>query len=223
MTERIDGWPVSVLSDGERTYLGVFDRLGDGRSYPASGTVPTLEEIGGDDWSGEVLAQLLPAERVWAWWTRTAVHRNTGLGGERAPAAVDVSTISRPLVRRLLLERMTLAILPAADSGAQASVLEWAGVDTDLAEQVWTAPDGARWNLDEIVSWCQVPEQWRDRSSVTRQPAERIVTLFDSQIFCALAPPAAKEAMKRLETLARRWGLRVVPGPPEYAWVAPLR
>jgi hypothetical protein len=83
---------------------------------------------------------------------------------------------------------MTLAILPAADSGAQASVLEWAGVDTDLAEQVWTAPDGARWNLDEIVSWCQVPEQWRDRSSVTRQPAERIVTLFDSQIFCALAP-----------------------------------
>jgi hypothetical protein len=45
--------------------------------------------------------------------------------------------------------------------------------------------------------------------------------MFDGQIFCALAPPAADQAMEALTALAQRWGVRLIPGPPESAWAAP--
>ena len=53
------------------------------------------------------------------------------------------------------------------------------------------------------------------------QPAERIVTLFDNQIFWAGPAHAAEVADARLEELAARWGLSIVGGPLEYACPRP--
>jgi hypothetical protein len=138
----------------------------------------------------------------------------------RAAKAVDLGGLT---VESLLLKRMTLAIAPPMAAEARAAVVEWAAVDTEqIPDHVWTAPDGAvSWDLEEVVGWCLDPKRWGNVGALASQPAERIVTMFDGQIFCALAPPAAEKTMKQLESLVRGWGVRVIPGPPEYAWAAP--
>ena len=60
-------------------------------------------------------------------------------------------------------------------------------------------------------------------ATVPRQPAERVVTLFDQQIFCALHSDVAAPVITRLGELAARWKLSVIPGPSEYAWPAKPR
>jgi hypothetical protein len=74
------------------------------------------------------------------------------------------------------------------------------------------------------VSWCRDEDQWSDAETVPRQPAERIITLFDQLIFCALPDRTAAPVIARLGELATRWGLSVVPSPNDYAWaVRPRR
>ena len=55
------------------------------------------------------------------------------------------------------------------------------------------------------------------------QPAERIVTLFDNQIFWAGPAHVAEVGDARLEELAARWGLSIVGGPLEYACPRPAK
>src|ERR1044071_1078426 len=107
----MDTWPISVRVDGDHTFIGIPDRLGDGRPYRDGDTYPTLEEIGGEDWSAELLAEGLPRERAWAWWTRTEVYRDSQLPQTAAPAVVDPRGLASVVAQRLFLRRMTLAIL----------------------------------------------------------------------------------------------------------------
>lgn len=173
-------WPITVASRDGWTYLGISDRLGTGRPYQLDDSFPTLEEVGGDDWSAAILQHLLPPDRAWAWWTRTEVYKSTHLPTTRAPDVVDHRTLPGVVTRSLLLERMTLAFVPGGDLSAQQAVVKWAGLDTEQTpDQIWTAPENPQWNTDRIVSWCRDAERWSDATTVPQQPAERIVILGD--------------------------------------------
>lgn len=209
-------WPISVETRDGWTYMGIPDRLGTGRPYQVNDSFRTLEEIGGDEWSAAILQQLLPPERAWAWWTRNEVYKSAHLPTNRAGDVVDPQALSHVVVRRLLLEQMTLAFVPSKDRASQETVAEWAGLDTEqVPDQIWTAPDAPRWNTDAIVSWCRDEDQWSDAKTVPHQPAERIIILFDQLIFCALPDRAAAPVIARLGELACRWMLSVIPGPNE--------
>ena len=205
--------------DSGRTFIGIPDHLGDGQLLRAGDDWPPLEDMCGEDWSKAVLAQLLPRERAWAWWTRTALYRKTNLATVSVPDTVDLANLQRLETRSLLLRRMTLAIVPANDQSAQDDVLYWAGADTEqIPDHIWTAPSTPTWNVDHVVSWCDDPAAWTDRQATARQAAERVVTMFDRRICCAVSADAADEIMRQLSVLADRWHLRVISGPSEYAW-----
>ena len=86
--------------------------------------------------------------------------------------------------------------------------------------QLWTAPDAAvEWDLDEIADWCLDPRRWRDPMQVTTRPAERVVTLSGGYVFCAVARSAGQRLRAELETLAAGWGLQVIAGAEQDAWV----
>lgn len=216
----MDTWPVTLRTDGDRAWLGIPDRLGEGRPYRLGDSFPTLEEIAGENWSAEVLAQLLPPDRAWAWWTRTEFYRLSGLPTMAAPAVVDLRKSADVVTHRLLLKRMTLAIIPPGRAREQDAVREYAGVDTEHEpDQIWTSPDGAdTWDLQEIVGFCKNPAKWTDARSAAQQRAERIVVMFDNEICCASTAAAARLALQRIEALAATWRLRVIQGPDEYAW-----
>jgi hypothetical protein len=180
MTGAIDTWPVSVRAGGERTLLGIFDPLGNGADLPGG---PTLDEIGAEDWSGQVLAQLLPAQRTWAWCTQTSVYRKSGIEGRRAPKSIELSQVREPLAESLMLKRMTLAVVPPAAPTARSAVLKWAALDTEqIADHLWTAPDSiAPWDIEEIMAWCLDSQRWGNPGTLASHPAERIITMFDGQ------------------------------------------
>jgi hypothetical protein len=215
----MDTWPISRTTRDGWTHLGIPDRLGTGGLWKNEETFPTLEEVAGADWSAAILGAILPADRTWAWWTRSEVYRSTMLPTTSAPDDVNPGALDRVVARRLRLTGMTLAFVPAGDSASQKTVANWAGSDVEkVPEHLWTGPDIARWSSDAIVAWCRDTAQWSDRATVPHQPAERIVTLFDNQIFWAGPESVAAVAVAQLKELAPRWGLSIVDGPLEYAW-----
>ena len=217
----MNDWPITVESNAGWTYLGIPDRLGDGRPRRADDTFTTLEEIAGEDWSAAILRELLVDARVWAWCTRTEAYKASRLPAERAPDRVNPRTLAGVVTRRWLLQGMTLAFVPAQDAAARDTVLEWAGADSEqIPDVIWTAPDDGEWDPETIMSWCREPAAWTDAASARQQPAERIVILFDGRICCALRSAAATPTIARLGALAARWRLSVIPGPKEYAWPA---
>lgn len=214
-------WPITVAARGRWTYVGIPDRLGSGAAWRIDESFPTLEEVVGDDWSSAILREILPLDRVWAWWGGTDIYKSTRLPTNDASDVVDPGTLVGVVTRRLPLERRTLAFVPARDLPSQQTVIMWAGGDTEQTpDHIWTAFNDRPWNTDAIVRWCRDPGQWSDATTVPHQPAERIVTLFDQQIFCALASDAAAPVVARLGDLAARWKLSIISGPSEYAWPA---
>src|SRR3954471_16301660 len=121
-------WPISRTTRDGWTCLGIPDRLGTG-APGTSETFPTLEEMAGDDWSAAVLAAILPVDRAWAWWTRSEVYRSTKLPTTSAPDEIDPGALDRVVARRMRLDGMTLAFVPARDSASQETVAHWAGSD----------------------------------------------------------------------------------------------
>jgi len=217
-------WPISRTTRNGWTYLGIPDRLGSGGLWKSGETFPTLEEVAGDDWSAAILRAILPDDRAWAWWTRSEVYRSTKLPTTSAPDDVDPGALDRVVARRRRLDGMTLAFVPARDSASQETVAHWAGSDVEkIPDHLWTGPDSAKWASEAIVAWCGDAAQWSDPATAPHQPAERIVTLFDNQIFWAGAAPRAAVAFARLEELATRWGLSIVDGPLGYAWPRPAK
>ena len=215
-------WPISTETKDGWTFIGLPDRLGTGRPQQINDAFPTLEEIVGDDWSAQILATLLPTDRSWAWWTRTETYRATRLPNDAAPDTVDPSTLSEVMIRTHLIGRTTLAFIPRHDDAAKGLVTKWAGSDTEQApEHIWVAPEQAEWSTDAIESWCRAPRQWSSTDSVVRQPVERIIVMFDQQIFCAAREAAAARTASALHELGRIWGLSVIAGPLEYAWAHP--
>jgi len=217
-------WPISRTTRAAWTYLGIPDRLGTGALWTSGDTFPTLQEVAGDDWSGAVLGAVLPGDRAWAWWTRSEVYHSTKLPTTSAPDEIDPGALDRVVARRMRPDGGTLAFVPPRDSASQEIVVHWAGSDVEeVPDHLWTGPDATRWNSDAIVAWCRDPARWSDPTVAPLQPAERIVTLFDNEIFWAGPALAAEVAGRRFEELATRWGLSIVDGPLEYAWPRPAK
>jgi len=214
-------WPVAVHRTVDRAYIGVPDRLGDGSVYRDL-RAPSLEEVVGDDWSGQVLARMLPADRHWAWWARAQTVRACGISLASAPASIDLRDLAGARRRRMLRIGMNLVVIPLLHQQEQRLVLEWSGADSEQAEHVWTAPDGVdAWDADRIVAWCQDEAAWRDPRAAVNQVAERILTSFDGYQFLAVGAGEGGLVWDGLEGLARQWGLDLIPGNPAHAWVTP--
>lgn len=215
-------WPIAVSRGAARTLLAVPDRLGDGHAWRDL-TAPSLEEVAGDGWAAAVLSILLPADRAWAWWTARQVLRDAQLPTARAAHDVALGDLDDTVRFRSSMwwRGMALAIVPPS-APVQRVVRDWAGRDSEVPEQVWTAPPGAaRWNTDVIVAWCRSPERWSDSASIEEQPAGRLLLLFDGCIRCALPPEEAGAALEGLAALAARWGLSTVEAPAVHARLAP--
>jgi len=216
----VDTWPISVRTEGERTFIGIPERLGDGGSWRVDDQFPTLEEIAGEDWSEAVLDVLLPGDRTWAWWTRTDTYAKTGLPKARAGDDVNPAAVTEVLVHRQFWRGMTLALIPPSRPREQGLVRHWAASDTEqIPDHIWTAPDAiGGWDLEAIAAWCFDRDAWGDPRTIASQPAERIVTSFDGALFCGLSTDAAKVALHDVTALSERWRLRVIAGRPEDAW-----
>ena len=169
-----------------------------------------------------MLEVLLPKDRVWAWWTRTDTYARAGLPTAPASREVNRLAIAEVVVRRWLWRGHTLALIPPVRPREQGLVRHWAAYDTEQTpDHIWTAPDGIeRWDFDAIAAWCSERGAWGDSRTIASQPAERIVTSFDGQIFCATASATAARLLQSLEDLARAWGLGVIAGLPRDAWPA---
>lgn len=213
-------WPISVRSIGQRMLFGIPPRLGDGRSGGDVGA-PALEQRVGDDWLEQLLGVLLPKDRAWLWWTRSDVFAKTGLQAERAPSAVELQRTHAVLRRNLWLRRMSIVFVPAQHSVGQRAVVEWAGMDTDhVADHLWTAPADAReWDLDAMSAWCSDAEQWQRAETIATLPAERVITLSGGYLFCALSLAEGERLKRELSRLAQGWGVEVIEGAVEDAWV----
>ena len=215
-------WPVAVRRESSVTFIGVADRLGDGRTLVASPQWPALEQIAGDDWSARLLATLLPADRGWGWWTRAEVFDSSGLSRTKAPAVVDPATLQSAVYRSKLLARMVLAIVPPRRE-EQERVLEWAACDTEhVADIIVTSTsDGPPWNVDDVARWCAdqtlfgEPEKRIDRSF------ERILIVHDSYFYLALSHENSERVLEGLGALAREWGIETIAAAPAGAWIKP--
>jgi hypothetical protein len=116
---------------------------------------------------------------------------------------------------------MSLIAVPPNDAANQRKLLAWAGADTEqVADQLWTAPDGeAAWELDDIAGWCLDPRRWADPAEVVTRPVERVVTLSGGYVYCAVARGVGEQLRGDLEALATGWGLEVIAGAEQDAWV----
>jgi len=216
------GWPISTREIGRWTLIGIPQRLGDGRppERMTFESFPVLEMLIGENWLREILMVVLPKSLPWAWWTSSSTAGLRQLSSQRMPAAVPLRSLRGVLLRRFFFQGMTQVILPAAQSDGQAVVLEWAGIDTEhQPEFIWTAPDTLDvWNTKAIAAWCRSKTAWRDFNSIPNLPAERVVALFDGDVFCAAPTAVARAVIETLRHKANEWNIAVIAGVPELAW-----
>jgi hypothetical protein len=215
-------WPVAVRRESSVTFIGVADRLGDGRTLVASPQWPALEQIAGDDWSARVLAALLPADRGWGWWTRAEVFDSSGLARTKAPAVVDPATLQSAVCRSKLLARMVLAIVPPRRE-EQERVLEWAACDTEhVADIIVTSTsEGPPWNVDDVVRWCADRTLFDEPESQVGRNFERILIAHDSYFYLALSHEGSEHVLEGLRVLASEWSIATIAAAPEAAWITP--
>jgi hypothetical protein len=115
---------------------------------------------------------------------------------------------------------MTLAIIPAR-SREQEAVLEWAGQDTEeIADVIWTsAGSNSIWNLADMIEGIRSETWLRAPRTVLYEVVARMLVLRDGYIHCAMSPDAGSVAFEDLLAVANEWGIRVIAGAAEYAWV----
>ena len=221
--ETMRTWPIAFRTQNDFALIGIPARLGDGELYCSEtfAAFPNLEEVVGEEWGGKVLSELLPANRPWAWWTRSEVIAKSGLRGSAAPTLLSITGLGQVLIKRLYFRRMSLAIVATQRSDQQALVREWAGLDTEhTPELIWSAPDGVdTWDVRFIIDWSRNRKLWQDPLPLIGRYAERLVMLFDGDIYCALSAAEGQSVLQRLGLLAAEWDLEVIPGPEDYAWV----
>lgn len=215
-------WPISVRRDAERTYLGIPDYLGEANARPVLGTTPSLEEVAGDQSTADILRVLLPFDRAWAWCTQSSIFRRSGLATAKAPAVVTPASLRAVVSRSRLFHSTTLAFVPGDAREPQETVITWSGTDTEqIPDHIWVAPAvSPPWHVDDMMDWCEDPARWTDLDSVQRQPAERLLVLFDRQISCSVPASTADQITSDLVVLATKWKLSVVEGRAEDVWPA---
>jgi hypothetical protein len=212
-------WPIAVRREASLAFVGIADRLGDGRALVASPEWPPLEQIAGDDWSARLYARILPRDLAWGWWTRTEPFDRSGLAKDKAPAIVDPSRVERAMCRRKMFSRRVLAIVPP-DLREQERVLQWAAVDTEHAADILVTArrSSDAWNIDDIVAWCEGAPERRDPSDALRRVFERIVVVQDGFTQVALELTALAPLLNALRELARGWGIVTIDAEPSLAW-----
>jgi hypothetical protein len=218
-------WPIATLETSQFAFIGLPQRLGSGQ-LPTRETYDLflpLEAVVGEDWLAQILAVLLPRTVAWAWWTPSRTKGLRQLALRAMPAVVSLRSLDHVVGRRWFWEGMTLAIVPPARTDAQNLVLDWAGIDTEHTPEFILAapPSFETWDSRAISAWCRNPSAWKNPDSVATLPAERIIVLFDGDVYCALPTDRAPAVLQAVRDLAARWGLRVIPGPVELAWPTP--
>ncbi len=224
-TDNARTWPIAKLETSRLTYLGLPQRLGNGR-IPTRQTYDLflpLEAVAGEDWLVQILAALLPRTVAWAWWTSSRTEGLRRLAPRAMPAIVPLKSLDHVLGRRWLWRGMALAIIPATRAGAQNMVLEWAGIDTEHTPEFILVPPPSldTWDSSAIAAWCLSSSAWRQPNGVETLLAERTIVLFDGDVYCALSSEQAEVAFQVLSGLATHWGVEVIPGPVELAWPTP--
>ena len=209
-TEARASWPIAVRSAGARALIGIPERLGDGSLPQPStfGAFPTLEEIAGEDWRAEVIRVLAPDTAAWAWRTRAAVVKSSGIETLPMPPQVDLSKATKSLLRQRFLSRLALVIVPAGDKSAQQRVLEWTGIDTERdPDFILTArQDLGVWDPTPIERWCDQRGAWARADTLNDLPVDRAIVVFDGDLFCALGSADAEGALEGVRGLAATWG-----------------
>lgn len=205
-------WPIAVRREASIAFVGIADRLGDGRVFIASPEWPALEQVAGDDWSSALLTCVLPSDHVWGWWTRAESVGNAKLGAAKASDVVELGTLAFPAVRSGIFSRMAFAIIPPR-AGEQEKIKYWAGSDTEhIADILVTSPASGRWSVGDVVRWCSDGSLIREPQAMRGRGFERIVVIQDGFTYVALAPEDAEALASSLDELARRWGIETITG-----------
>jgi hypothetical protein len=104
-----------------------------------------------------------------------------------------------------------LVIIPASQNSAQSVVLGWAGFDTEFQpDMIWTAPEALDvWDPEMIAAWCRSKDAWSDMKSVLPLPVERIVVMFDGDVYCAISANASKSVLETLREMADAWNIKL--------------
>lgn len=185
---------------------------------------PSLEEVAGDGWCRAILSELLGDPGLVAWWTTAEVLKTSGLSGHGAARLPDRLNLDRPgghlWVETFAWQGRALVLADLAAPEVADLVLAWAGGDTEFdIEFLFSAPGGGTWDLETIRRWCGAREDWSRPESLVPARADRVVALFDGDIYCALPEAAATAVLPSLTALAVAWRLEVIPGPEGYSWL----
>lgn len=224
-------WPIARSNQGGLCKLGIPQRLGDGKlythnSYQAS---PSLDEVVGDVWCPSILAKLIGNAGFAAWWTTTKMLQKSGLS-DHAPAALpDQLDLDDPggrlfVTKSLIPRTKTMVAADLSDGELVALLTQWSGIDTefDIEFFVMAPGNGGLWEIAPIRHWCGSKKQWSHPEKLIPGRADRVISLYDGDIYCALPEAAAEIAVQSLTDLAQSWQLSVIPGPEHYSWLPNL-
>lgn len=218
-------WPIARSEAGDFLLLGLPQCLGSGElpTRESCDRFPPLEAVAGADWLMCLLSVLLPRSLAWAWWAPSRAISLARLSPGAMPAAVPLRSLNRVVARSWFWRGVSLALVPPTRADAQSLVLEWAGVDTEHTPQfLLTAPAVLEvWDSEVIADWCRSRSAWGNPGSLASLPTERVITLFDGDVYAAIPASIAASALRAVSDLAGRWGLQVISGPVELAWPTP--
>lgn len=224
-TDRPKTWPIATIESGRFAFIGLPQRLGSGElpTHETYDQFLPLEAVAGDNWLAQILGVLLPHTATWAWWTPSRTKGLMQLAPRAMTAVVSLKSLDHVMGRSWFWRGMTLAIVPPTRKDAQNLVLDWAGIDTEQIPEfiLAAAPSLENWDSRVISSWCLDRSAWRYPDSVAALQAERVIVLFDGDVYCALPSDHATTMLRAVNDLAARWGLKVIPGPKDLAWPTP--
>ena len=217
------GWPISVIERKGWTFIGMPECLEDGSVCGCRHELfPCLEALVGANWRRDLLNVLLPKELVWAWWGHSRQSRDLRRLSGRRPIPKRIPLRSFDVVftqRAYFFTSMMLSIVPPVRMDAQAIVIYWAGWEGREPEFIWTAPNTRDlWDRDAILAWCKDESAWWTTSSVAATHAERVIALYEGEVYCAAPAVTANAVLEDLQLLARQWKVSLISGPDEDAW-----
>lgn len=166
--------------------------------------MPSLEELGVEDWGSRVLERLVPAERPVAVWANPATWSLSGLAGPR----------------RLGVRRSGLVVLDADDVRERHALFSALAYDDETAPQFLLVPTADGFPIEpELATWCADADRWRNPCALVPTRVERIVARFTGWLHAAVSAPVFLQVLKDLEEQASEWGLQSMEAPAEWAWV----
>jgi hypothetical protein len=159
--------------------------------------MPSLEELGVDDWDVQLLRGLVPADRPIAVRPNPASWAFSGLRGRaRAIKLLDADTTA---------ERDALFASLAYD-------------DETAPEFIWVPPGTGLPPEHRLREWSANASSWRHPDRLVPDPIDRIVARFAGWAHVAVRFEELPAVLSTLERIAAGWGLSIRDAPPEWAW-----